>query len=119
MAEQKTTSGLTTQWAIVIGVSVGGTVALVIGLAVFAKMSDGAIVGLIGGIGAVLVNLIVVVRGQQKAAETLEHQDVKLEKIEQQTNGLSERERQDIAERAAAAVIRQQKEGEPWRHGAV
>jgi hypothetical protein len=98
-------AGLSTQWAVVIGVSVVGTVALVIGLAVFAKMSDGAIVGLIGGIGAVLVNLIVVIRGQQKAAEALEHQDVKLEKIEKNTNGLSERERQDIAIRTAEEVL--------------
>jgi hypothetical protein len=100
---------LSTQWAVVIGVSVLGVVALVIGLAVFAKMSDGAIVGLIGGIGAVLVNLIVVVRGQQKAAETLQGQDEKLDTIERNTNGLSAAERQDIAERAAVAAIRRQK----------
>jgi hypothetical protein len=35
----------------------------------------------------------------------LEGQDQVLSKIDRQTNGLSERERQDIADRAAAAAI--------------
>jgi hypothetical protein len=97
---------LSNQLAAVLVVGIIGVVSLVVGLAVFAKMSDGAIVGLIGGIGAVIVNLIVVVRGQQKQSEVLENQDRKLQVIERQTNGLSERERQDIAERAAVETLK-------------
>jgi hypothetical protein len=86
-------------------------VALIIGLAIWADWSDGSIVAMVGGIGAVIVNLIVLARGQQKTAETLVAQDVKLDTITAQTNGLSEIERRDIAERAAASVVQQLSRG--------
>jgi hypothetical protein len=95
-----------TQFAVVIVAGIVGFVSLVVGLAVWADWSDGAIVAMVGGIGAVIVNLIVLSRGQQKTAETLVAQDVKLDTITAQTNGLSERERQDIAERAAVSIAK-------------
>jgi uncharacterized membrane protein len=97
----------TTQFAVVVVAGIIGFVSLVVGLAVWADWSDGAIVAMVGGIGAVIVNLIVLSRGQQKTADTLVAQDVKLDTITAQTNGLSELERQDIAERAAASVVQQ------------
>lgn len=102
---------LTTQTAVVLCTALVGLVALVIGLAVFAKMSDGAIIGLIGGIGAAIVNLVVLARGQQTTTETLRSQDEKLDQITKQTNGLSEIERQEIADRAAVAVVAAYREG--------
>jgi hypothetical protein len=90
--------------ALIIG-SVFGVGAMVVCLAVFAKWSDGAVVGMATVFGTIAVNLIVAVRNQQKTAETLEHQDEKLETIERNTNGLSMREREDIAARAAEAAL--------------
>ena len=108
---------LTWQVTTVVVVGVLGLVVLVIGLAVFAKMSDGAIVGLIGGIGAVIVNLILVARGQQKTAETLEQQDVKLDRVVEQTNGMSEAQLEEIADRAAGAAALQVVQA--WREGGL
>lgn len=96
---------LTTQLAVVICVGAVGMAGLVLGLAVWADWSDGAVVGLCTVFGTIVVNLIVAIRNQQKTAETLASQDDKLDQVVHQTNGLSERERQDIAVRAAEAVF--------------
>jgi hypothetical protein len=96
---------LSTQLAAVIVAGVLGMVGMIVGLAVLADWSDGAIIGMMSGIGSVLVTAIVTLRGQQKQAEVLESQNVTLDRVVEQTNGLSDRERQDIASRAAAAVI--------------
>lgn len=97
---------LNTQMTIVICSGILGIVGLVVGLAVFADWSDGAIIGMTSGIGSVLVSLIVAVRGQQITGQELQRQTEKLDTITEQTNGLSHQERQDIAQRAAAAAVR-------------
>jgi D-arabinose 1-dehydrogenase-like Zn-dependent alcohol dehydrogenase len=96
---------LTTQLAVVICVGILTMSALVFGLAVYAHWSDGAIVGLIGVAGGALGTLIVQLRSNAKLAD----QDKTLDTIVRQTNGLSETERQDIAMRAARAVLDSQK----------
>jgi hypothetical protein len=96
---------LTTQLAAVIIVGFVGIAGLVLGLAVLADWSDGAVIGLATALGAIVVNLIVAIRGQQKNAETLASQDRKLDTVVAQTNGLSDRERQDIAERTVATMM--------------
>lgn len=97
---------MTTQMVIVICSGILGLVGLVLGLAVLADWSDGAIIGMASGIGSVLVSLIVAVRGQQLVGQELTRQTEQLDTITEQTNGLSHQERQDIAERAAAAAVR-------------
>jgi hypothetical protein len=105
---------ITTQLTVVIVSAVIGFVGLILGLAVFADWSDGAIIGLATAFGAVFVNTIIAVRNQAKTVESLAdqdekliEQDVKLDTIVAQTNGMSEREKQEIAERAAISVVRQ------------
>lgn len=96
---------LTTQMVALILGTVIGLFGLVISLAVFAKWSDGAIVGMVTAFATVASGVILAVRNQQKTGEVLDRQDEKLDIIERQTNGLSERERQDIAERAAGQAV--------------
>jgi hypothetical protein len=103
---------MTTQLAVVIASGIIGFVGLILGLAVLADWSDGAIIGMATAFGAVIVNTIIAVRNQTKTAQVLDDQDVKLRTIVEQTNGLSETERQDIAERAAASVVRQFRGGD-------
>jgi hypothetical protein len=105
---------LSTQLTIVICTSILGILGLVVGLAVLADWSDGAIIGMVTAFGAVIVNTVISVRNQAKTAEVLQGQsevlqgqDDKLDRVVHQTNGLSDAERQDIAERAAASVVRQ------------
>lgn len=95
---------ITTQLVIMVGIVVVGMVGLVLGLAVFADWSDGAIIGMVSGFGTVAAGLIMAVRNQQLTTETLAEQDVKLDTITAQTNGMSEIERQDVAKRAAIEV---------------
>ena len=64
---------------------------------------DGAIIGMVSGFGTIATGLIVAVRNQQQTTERLEDQDRKLDRITAQTNGLSEIERQDIADKAYQA----------------
>ncbi len=108
---------ITTQFVVLVSVLVIGMVGLVLGLAVLAHWSDGAIVGMVSGFGTLATGLIVAVRNQQVTRETLENQDRKLDTITAQTNGLSELEREEIADRAAvkAAV----KVVAAWRNGDV
>jgi hypothetical protein len=102
---------ITKELVVLIAIIVLGAVGLVLGLAVFADWSDGAIVGMVSLFGSLASGLIVAVRNQQKTTETLTEQDVKLDTVIAQTNGMSELERQDIAERAAASVVRQFRSG--------
>lgn len=102
---------LTTQLVVLILGTLAGLGSLVVSLAVWADWSDGAIVGMLAAFGTLATTLIVSIRNQQKTAEVLAGQDQKLDTIEHQTNGLSERERQDIAERAAVAAIKALREG--------
>ncbi len=96
---------LTTQTAVVICFAIVASCALVLGLAVYAHWSDGAVVGLIAAVLAGAGTLIVQLRNHRQTADSLTQQDRKLETIERQTNGLSDIERQDIAARAAEAAI--------------
>lgn len=96
---------LTNQLAAVIIVGVLGLAAMVVCLAVWAEWSDGAVVGMVAGIGSAVTAAIISVRGQQKTAETLDGQNRVLDTITEQTNGLSTQERQDIANRAADAAV--------------
>lgn len=95
---------LTTQLTIVICVGIAGMVAMVAFLS-SAGWSEGGIAGMVTGIGSVVTGLIVTIRAQTKTQEQLTQQDQQLATIEKNTNGLSAQERQDIAERAAAAAI--------------
>lgn len=109
---------ISTQFVVLVAVVITGMVGLVLGLAVLADWSDGAIVGMVSGFGTIATGLIVAVRNQQKNAETLDQLQrvigagqrstaATLHTVVQQTNGMSEAERQDIAERAAASVVQQ------------
>lgn len=109
---------LSTQTAVVISIGILGFCGLIFGLAVWAHWEGGVIVGFASGIGSVIVMIILQMRGQQKTVEHLEDQDVKLETIVAQTNGLSELERNDIAHRAASKVVQQMRgPGAEWRKG--
>ena len=98
---------ITTQLTVVIVVGIVGFVGMIVSLAVLADWSDGAIIGMATAFGAVIVNTVIAVRNQQRTVETLLHQDEKLDTITAQTNGLSDRERQDIAHRAALTALAQ------------
>jgi hypothetical protein len=118
---------LTTQTTVVVVAAMLGMVGLILGLAVLADWSDGAIIGMVSGIGSVLVGLIVAVRNQQKAADQLDqlarvvgigqrNQDAKMNTVVEQTNGLSDVARQDIGERAATAVLDFEERGRRGDH---
>jgi hypothetical protein len=106
---------ITTQLVAMVGIIVLGMVGMVLGLAVWADWSDGAIVGMVSGFGTLATGLIMAVRNQQKTTETLEAQDVKLDTVMAQTNGMSEIEREAIADaaadKAAVAVVKAWREG--------
>lgn len=103
---------ITKELVFLVAIIVAGMVGLVLGLAVFAEWSDGAIIGMVSGFGTLATGLIVAVRNQQKTTESLEVQDRKLDTVVAQTNGLSELERQEIADKAAVAVIAAWKRGD-------
>jgi len=97
-------------------VLVAGMVILVLGLAVLANWSDGAIIAMLSGFGSLATGLILAVRNQQRAAETLDQlarsigagqrdQDKQLSTITRQTNHISEVERAQIAEAAAVRAV--------------
>lgn len=109
---------ITNQLVALVAVVLLGMIGMVLGLAVLADWSAGEIIAAVSGFGTIATGLIVAVRNQQKTAEALDElqhqvgagqrvQVDKLETVVQQTNGLSDSERQDVAERAAAAVVRQ------------
>lgn len=99
------TMKLTTQLTVLICVCVLGIVALAASLAIWADWSDGAVVGMVSAFGTVATGLIIAVRNQGRTNE-------QLEQITHQTNGLSQRERQDIAARAAREAIAAHNRGE-------
>lgn len=103
---------LTTQLTVLILGTVFGMIGLVVCLAIWADWSDGAIVGMVSAFGTISAGILVAVRNQAKTGEVLERQDEALEVITRQTNGLSERERQDIADRAAVKVIEAYRRGD-------
>lgn len=102
---------ITTQLVAMVAIIVVGMVGMVLGLAVLADWSDGAIVGMVSGFGTLATGLIFAVRNQQQTTETLRQQDVKLDTVVAQTNGMSEIERQEIADRAAVRVVALMREG--------
>lgn len=84
---------ISTQAAVVICVGVVTVAALVYGLAVYAQMDDGALIGLATAAGAILGNLLVQLRSNAKLAD----QDRTLDRIVTQTNGKSDDEIRRIA----------------------
>jgi uncharacterized transporter YbjL len=102
---------VTKELVFLVAVIVAGLTTMVLGLAVWANWSDGAIVGMASGFITLATGLIFAIRNQQKTSATLEQQDRKLDTVVAQTNGMSELERQEIADRAAVAVI------DAWRKG--
>jgi hypothetical protein len=102
---------ITKELVILVGIIIAGMAGMVLGLAVWADWSDGAIVGMVSLFGSLASGLIVAVRNQQKTTETLEQQDRKLDTVVAQTNGLSEVERQDIADRAALSIVQAYRKG--------
>ncbi|MDQ1700679.1 MAG: hypothetical protein QOG34_2542 [Frankiaceae bacterium] len=111
-------SKVTTQVAVLASVLIIGLVGLVLGLAVLAHWSDGAVVGMLSAFGTIAAGLIIAVRNQQRAAETLDQlarsigagqraQAVQLQTITKQTNEISDQERSKIAEQAAAVALEQ------------
>jgi hypothetical protein len=103
---------LTTQLVVLVLGTLMGMIALVVCLAIWASWSDGAIVGMVSAFGTIAAGVLVAVRNQAKTADVLDAQDRKLDTVVAQTNGLSERERQDIADRAAVAVAKMYRNGE-------
>jgi hypothetical protein len=103
---------ITKELVFLVGIIIAGMCGLVLGLAVWADWSDGAIVGMVSLFGSLASGLIVAVRNQQKTTETLEQQDRKLDTVVAQTNGLSEVEREEIADRAAVRVIDAYRKGQ-------
>lgn len=101
---------LNNQLAVVICVALVALVGMVYLLST-AGWSEAGIGGMVTGVFTAVGALIVALRNQGKQTETLERQDVTLAKIEHQTNSLSDDERQEIADRAAVAVI------DAWRRG--
>lgn len=87
---------------------IGTLGAIAVALAVLSTWGSGEILGLVGvlaGIGGgAAVGGAVAGRVDQVHAETAAQTET-LNKIDHQTNGLSGEERQDIAERGAAAAI--------------
>jgi hypothetical protein len=108
---------ITTQQAWVYGIGIIGLCGLIFGLVVWGNLDPGAIVALASGIGSVIVLVVVQTRNQQKTTETLENQDRRLDTIVAQTNGLSEIERNQIAEKAATRVVQKFRNdpGAEWR----
>ncbi len=96
---------LNTALAVVICVGMAVSAALVYGLAVHAGWSDGAIVGLVGAGGVALGTLLAQLRSHAKLAD----QDKTLDTIVRQTNSKSDHELDDVATRAARAVLEQQR----------
>ena len=113
---------LTTQFVVLVGIILFGMVGLVLGLAALTDWTDGSIIGIVTAFGSLATGLIITVRNQQQTRGAIDDlqqqvgagqrdQTHKLDTVVRQTNGLSEAERQDIAERAAAAAVRQWSSG--------
>lgn len=113
---------LTTQLAVLIGILFLGLAGLILGLAVLADWSDGAIIGMVSLFSSIATGLIVAVRNQQRTTETLDQlqqqvgagqrtQDAKLTTVVQQTNGPTTRERELLARETAAATVAELKNG--------
>lgn len=98
------------------GIAVVGLGGLILGLAVWAEWSDGAVIGMLSAFGTLTTGLIVAIRNQQRQAEVIDqlarsvgagqrNADTKLETIKRQTNGLGEADRAALAEQAATVAI--------------
>lgn len=110
---------LTTQLTVVIVTAIVGMIGLVVGLAVLADWSDGAILAMVTGFGSVLVTTVIAIRNQAHTAQAIDQlqrvvgagqrdQANTLDTVVRQTNGQSSAEREDLAVRAAQAALRLQ-----------
>jgi phage I-like protein len=93
-----------------------GCIGLILGLAVLAHWSDGAIIGMFSLFASIATGIIVTVRNQQKNGETLDQlqqqigtgqrvADAKLSTVVEQTNGPSHAALVRTAQQAAIATI--------------
>lgn len=107
---------LTRELTIVICVMILGGVGLILGLAVLADWSDGAILAMFSLFASIATGLIATVRNQQKNAETLDLlqrqvgtgqrvQSAQLDQVVKQTNGPSHADRIALARETAAATV--------------
>jgi hypothetical protein len=107
---------LTNQVAAVIIVGIIGVAGMVVCLALWADWSDGAVIGMLSGIGAAVTAAIVAVRGQAKTQEAVDQvqmqvgagqriTDRKLETVVRQTNGMTSEQIGAVADAAADAAV--------------
>lgn len=112
---------LSNQVAAVIIVGIIGVAGMVVCLALWADWSDGAVIGMLSGIGAAVTAAIVAVRGQVKTQEAVDQvqmqvgagqrlTDKKLETVVRQTNGMSTEQLNAVAAAAADAAIARYRE---------
>lgn len=91
--------------AVVVVAAIAAAAGLVISLSSQGVALE-AIVGAIVTVAAIFGGQYVAVRKASSVEAKTDDQTEKLDRIVEQTNGLSTAERQDIAERAAAAIMR-------------
>lgn len=107
---------LTRELVVVIGIMSVSLVGLILGLAVLADWSDGAILAMLSLFATIATGLIAALRNQQKAAETLDQlqrqvgtgqrvADAKLSTVVEQTNGPSHAALVRTAQQAAVATV--------------
>lgn len=87
--------------AIVLIAGIVAAAAMIVSLAIFAHMDSAALIGLIAALSGLAATLPLQLAQRKQLAQ----QDQKIDTITAQTNGLSDRERNDIAVRAAKAVV--------------
>lgn len=95
---------LTWQLVVVIVAGIIGMVGMVAFLSA-AGWSEGGIAGMVTGIGGVATGIIVVVKGQQNTNDRIADLDRKTDTVVAQTNGLSDHELEDVAQRAAISAV--------------
>ena len=106
---------LTKELVLVVAIMVVGCGGLILGLAVFAHWSDGAILAMFSLFASIATGLIAAIRNQQKTAETLDQlqrqvgtgqrvQDEKLATVIDQTNGPSHADRVALVRQTVAEL---------------
>ncbi len=79
--------------------------ALIAVLAIYADFDSAAIVGMGTGLTAILVNLAVLLRGQQAQARVNAEQNEQLDTIKEQTNGMAVADRKALAKQASVETV--------------
>lgn len=116
MSNNPNGSKVTTQVVWLCVVVAVGLISLVLGLAVLAHWSDGAIIAMFSGFATLATGIILAVRNQQRQAEVLDQMgraigagqraaESKLDTIKHQTDQVSEADRAQLAEDAATRAV--------------